>query len=83
MRIVRKLILLLVTVLVFGCFSVPAWAVFRQPRGLKEIGDSAFEGVSMPETCVIPYGTEKTGARAFVGTADESSPAEWGSRKVP
>ena len=68
MRIVRKLILLLVTVLVFGCFSVPAWAVFWQPRGLKEIGDSAFEGVPMPQNYDLLYGIEKIGSRAFVGT---------------
>ena len=83
MRPARRWILLLIAVLACSCFSTRALAVFRMPGSLKEIGDSAFEGVPMPETCVIPYGTEKTGSRAFAGTADESSPAEWGSRKVP
>ena len=49
MRHLSKLILFLTAVLVFGCFSAPAATVFRQPRNLREIGDSAFEGVHMPE----------------------------------
>ena len=68
MRHVRKLSLLLIVVLVFGCFSIKAWAVFRQPRSLKEIGDSAFEGVPMPANYDLLYGIEKIGSRAFVGT---------------
>ncbi len=68
MRHVRKLALLLIAVLVFGCFSAQAWAEFRQPRGLKEIGDSAFEGVPMPKNYDLLYGIEKIGSRAFAGT---------------
>lgn len=68
MRHVRKLTLLLIAALVLGCFSAQAWAVFRQPRGLKEIGDGAFEGVPMPANYDLLYGVEKIGSRAFVGT---------------
>ena len=68
MRHIRKLTLLLIAALVLGCFSAQAWAVFRQPRGLKEIGDSAFEGVPMPANYDLLYGIEKIGSRAFVGT---------------
>ena len=71
MRHVRKLTLLLIAVLVFGCFSAQAWAVFRQPRALKEIGDSAFEGVPMPKNYDLLYGIEKIGSRAFAGTGVE------------
>ena len=68
MRHIRKLTLLLIAALLLGCFSAQAWAVFRQPRGLKEIGDSAFEGVPMPANYDLLYGIEKIGSRAFVGT---------------
>ena len=68
MRHVRKLTLLLIAMLVFSCFSARAYASFLQPRSLKEIGDSAFEGVPMPENYDLLYGIEKIGSRAFAGT---------------
>ena len=68
MKHVRKLTLLLAVLLACSCFSTRALAVFLQPRGLKEIGDGAFEGVPMPKNYDLLYGVERIGSRAFAGT---------------
>ena len=61
-------VLLILTLLAAFCLSAAAMADLYFPKALREIGDGAFEGVSMQKTFVVPSGTERIGARAFAKT---------------
>ena len=71
MKHARKAFVLLAAILAFCCVSASAWAAVYLPKSLKEIGDGAFEGITMQKNFVIRSGIEKIGSRAFANTGVE------------
>ena len=64
----RTALALLLALVTLFSLSAPAWAVFRFPAKLREIGDEAFAGVPLPGVTYLQSGIEKIGANAFAGS---------------
>lgn len=71
MKFARIFAMLLMMTLAALCLSASAMAGFYLPSGLKEIGEEAFMGVTLPKNFAIRSGVEKIGSHAFANSGVE------------